>query len=169
MISRRTPAVLTALLAMVAVLTTGLTACSGAGRPDAAAVVNGTVITTREVRVATDEISAMLGQPVEEGAVLQRLIVAEFVIDEAARSGVWVPDNAYNTLLAKLPSTQEVSRRTLEADFARTALEQAGRFEPILAQLSAATIDVSPRYGSWDPRTAQLATTTPDWIVTPKV
>ena len=157
-------------------LAASLSAC--AGRPGTAAVVEGTTISQSELETAQQEIVALI-PGVSASAILGNLIGTPIFVQVAQDNGVGVSiDDAKALLAAKaaevgLPTDHDYGTGAI--DIARVSiavdnLSQLADGEAILAEAQAAIggqeITVNPRYGTFDPASAQLLTVSdPDWIV----
>jgi hypothetical protein len=142
--------------------TLALSACGT--QPGAAAIVDGTTISDKDVQTVSLELKkAVQGQQqFTPSAILVNLILEPYVLAEATRIGKNVSDAQARKAIAKLANP---SRATL--DFVRMQLEipslsQAGQ-QSILARLGKAKITVNPRYGTFDAKKG-LAPTSPNWI-----
>ncbi len=139
------------------------TAGCGSIEANRAATVDGRVITEAEVHTAQSEINEAYPQAnLVASDVLTRLIRAPYILDVAAEQGaplsVSVAEAAFP---GKDPSS--VTIELLRAELAAQNLQQSGVEIP-LETFSALQIDVNPRYGEFDPQTASVAATLPEWV-----
>ncbi len=152
-----------------------LAGCGGPAGPDRAAVVDGQVISETSLQAAMSEVNAMNPQLLQEKltptGTLTALVQAPLVLTYLDGLGVRVSDSvakqdaqqrgiadpADSTLevikLASAISTAQTEGRLTEADAAT-----------LTEQLKALDIDVNPRYGTFNPETASIELTTPDWV-----
>ena len=145
--------------------TLALSACGGPQQAGAAAIVNGTTISDKDVQSVPVQLNPLAagGQQLTPSIVLVNLILAPYVLAQAAHSGKGVSDAAARKVIAKVANP---SRPTL--DFVKMQLDiqnlsQASK-NSILAKLARAKITVSPRYGTFDAKQVALVPTSPDWI-----
>jgi len=164
---------LAVLVAGAALATAGCgTSASG---PDRAAVVDGTVISQTDLRSAMKQVNAMdpalLNSELTPSGTLTALIQAPVVIDFLAKKGVVVSDSVA-THDAQSRGVKDPDDPTLEVVRLATAIRAAqdsGKItqEDGLAlskQLSEQKVVVNPRYGTFDPQTASVSLTSPEWI-----
>jgi hypothetical protein len=141
-----------------------LSAC-GAQQVGAAAIVNGTAISDKDVQTVSLQLNTLAqGQTkITSNTVLLSLIVAPYVLAEARRSGKSVSDSQVLKVIAKLagpsPATIDFMRMQLELG----SLSQASKLS-ILTELATAKITVNPRYGTFDAKLVALRPISPDWI-----
>ncbi len=163
---------LVAALALGAALVT-----SGCGTTEAnrAAVVDGNVIPETEVQEAMTQVNAMepalFSQPWTPTATLTALVRAPVVLDYLAGKG-FVASESKARQTARDRGIKDPGPGTIEIIRFATALtdaNQSGRFgdaegQELSAQLRAQDVVVNPRYGSFDPETADIAVTLPPWV-----
>ena len=152
-----------------------LAGCGGPAGPDRAAVVDGQVISETSLQAAMSEVNAMnpqlLQQRLTPTGTLTARVQAPLVLTYLDGLGVRVSDSvarqdaqrrgiadpADSTLeiikLASAISTAQTEGRLTDADAAT-----------LTEQLKALDIDVNPRYGTFNPETASIELTTPDWV-----
>ena len=158
---------LAAPAAALVVASLALGGCSELQKQSSAAIVDGRVISDADVAQATqeynDHIAASAQERAPENRVLSLLILAPFVLEQVQSSGSWKPDDAYNTIMAKVPNASPGTVQVVKT-------MQAGRsFTPadvsaIVARLKAAKIELDPRYGTFDPTTGGTNPTVNNWI-----
>ena len=155
-----------------------LTGCSGT--PGAAAVVNGEVITSEDVRVAVDQLGSLYEQ-VNTVNVLSVLVQEPILMDVADEHGIGVSDEEAEVLLnaaaenAGVDAPDEYAPSTLAiAKFAKAnsklqdADDAADISDEIAKRIGDADIEVNPRFGDFDADSLTvLAPATPSWIVVP--
>lgn len=140
-------------------------ATAGCGSTEAsrAATVDGRVITEAQVHTAQSEINEAYPEANLAAAdVLTRLIRAPFILDAAAQQGAPL---SVSVAEAAFPG-QDPSPETIEllrAELAAQNLQQAGVDIPVetFADLQ---IEVNPQYGDFDPQTASVGSTLPEWV-----
>lgn len=158
----------------------GLTLAGCGANPGAAAVVNGQRITENELAAASADFAAVTGEPVEPAQMLGTLVVVPLILDVAQGLGVAATDDEAADLLDQqaeavgvTPPEEPYSEGVL--DIARLAIvNQTLAASPagmeaqaeIGAAIAEADVEVSPRYGEYDPSGAVVPTAFP-WIVEP--
>ncbi len=146
--------------------TLALSAC-GSQAPGAAAIVDGSTISEKEVQTVSAELNTIAqGQTkLTPGIVLVNLILAPYVLAEASRTGKTVTDAEARKVIAKVPNpspaTMDFVRMQLEIPNLSTASKTA-----ILAKLAKADVSVNPRYGTFDRAKIALLPSAPNWIKT---
>ncbi|MEI2826649.1 MAG: hypothetical protein V9F04_09725 [Dermatophilaceae bacterium] len=143
----------------------GLTACAGAGRPGTVAEVNGTTISAKALAKTTEQIR-LIDPKVTESATLAWMILTPFVNAKVAEKQAWLPDEEYNARLEQIPGATDLTKGVLQANTSVAYLAAADK-EDILDQLAKASVQVDPRFGSFDPDRAAFVMKTPNWIVPP--
>ena len=143
-------------------------ALSGCGtqRPGAAAIVNGTTISEKDLQTVTGQLNMLAQgeQKVAPSDILMNLILMPYVLAEATRAGKAVPDAQARKVIAKV---SDPSRQTLDLVRMNMAIESLtpAAKTAILARLGKAEIVVNPRYGTFDPKKKlAIVATTPNWI-----
>ncbi len=169
-----------ALTTVVALAGAGvlLTGCSGAGRPDTAAVVNGHTFSITDVTEATRQIndamrraaqgSGQQAQPVPEARIVNLLVLSELVLPEARAAG-WQPDNQLNSALAMIPNPTPSTVAVYQTNQALAQLDALGdgARQRIVAAASTADVQVNPRYGDFDRATGAVLQAEREWLVKP--
>jgi hypothetical protein len=152
--------VLTVLLGV----TLALSAC-GTQRPGAAAIVNGTTISDKDVQIVAVQVNSLAAvqQKLTPSVVLLNLILAPYVLSEADRTGKDVSAAQARKLIDKVANPSPATVDFVRMQLAIPSLSQASKTS-ILAKLGKATIIVNPRYGTFDLRQAAILPTSPDWI-----
>lgn len=151
------------MLGMVLGATLALSAC-GAQQGGAAAIVDGTAISDKDVQTVTLQLNKLAtGQEkLPADRVILGLILAPYVSQEADRTGKQVTDAQVLKLIAKVgkpaPATMEFVRTSLVYD----TLDQTSQ-TAILTKLTKAKITVNPRYGTFNAKQGLIATS-PNWI-----
>lgn len=142
--------------------------CGLAQRTGAAGVVNGHPISTSEVSQATRQLNTLIKDPtrkVSERQTAALLALAPFILDVAARTGTWAPDNAYNSNLALI---QDPAPSTITLLKTQLALSALARDETLLQQAfteaSRADIQLDPRYGQLTLPEGRFEQRVPNWI-----
>ncbi len=142
------------------------TGCTAARLPGAAAIVDGTAITSKDVATATEQINSVIpdtSQKFTETQTVYWLVIAPFVNETAAATGRWTPDTAYNTVRAAIPDPTDATTAVLKAKSAADVLTQED-VQQVLAKMAAADIQIDPRYGTIDPKTGGWSKPDPNWI-----
>lgn len=144
--------------------TLALSAC-GSQSPGAAAVVDGRTISDKDVQSASLQLNTLAQgqQKLTPRIVLLNLILAPYVLAEAARGGKSVTDAQARKVIAAVPNP---SRPTM--DFVRMQLEIQSLTDAsktsILTKFGKAKVTVNPRYGTFDKEQFAVVPTSPDWI-----
>ena len=160
---RTSRAALATVVVLVAAL--ALSAC-GTQQPGAAAVVNGTTISEKNVQTVSTQLNTLAQgeQKLTPSIVLLNLILAPYVLAEADRAGKGIPDAQARKVIAKVPSPSRQTLDLVRMNMAIASLTPAAK-TAILAKLGKAEISVNPRYGSFDPKKKlAIVSTTPNWI-----
>ncbi len=154
-------------------LTVLASALSGCGADDAgaAATIDGNRIPVSEVQDAVTDLSTFTGQPITQQDALFLLLVEPAVTQAADAAGVGVSaDDARVQFENRVASPSEGAIVAMRASGALTKINNLGedRAKPvvdsILKTLRAANIDVSPRFGSFDPNQLLIVPAQEDWI-----
>jgi len=149
----------------VAVLLGATLALSACGtQPGAAAIVNGTTISDKDVQTVSLELKKALQgqQQFTSSIVLVNLILEPYVLAEAKRTGKDVSDAQARKAIAKVASPSRATLDFVRMQLAIPSLSQAGQ-QSIMAKLGKAKITVNPRYGTFDAKRG-LVPTAPNWI-----
>ena len=159
---RTSRAPLATVVVLVAAL--ALSAC-GTQQPGAAAVVNGTTISEKNVQTVSTQLNTLAQgeQKLTPSIVLLNLILAPYVLAEADRAGKGIPDAQARKVIAKV---DKPSRQTL--DFVRMQLAipslSTAAKAAILTKVAKADITVNPRYGTFNAKQIAISPNTPNWI-----
>jgi hypothetical protein len=136
----------------------------------AAAVVNQRRISVADVQQATEQIQVLVGGPVAQADVLYYLIIGPFLIDGADRAGVGVAvDDARAELQKKVAHPGAAAVTALQANEASVRIQSLGEVkgkaivDAVAAEVRAADIRVSPRYGSFDAQSLQMGQDEANW------
>ncbi|EWT01597.1 hypothetical protein N865_09950 [Intrasporangium oryzae NRRL B-24470] len=146
-----------------------LSGCGFGARQQAAAIVNGEVISQAEVQQTAQQLhDAKLDFP--ENVVVTALIAAPLLQEAVAKSGSWQPDETYANAVAAIPGATDTTKEFISA----VALIQSQRMTPAdvatyRSELKSADISVNPRYGKVihsndGPVYFTVGQTTPNWI-----
>ncbi|WP_159621461.1 hypothetical protein [Ruania rhizosphaerae] len=164
----------------VAVITAALLAAGCAGQPGAAAVVNGEPIAEADLTDASTTLAPFLQEGVAPAALLAAMIQAPVLMDIAAEHGIAVSaDQAQEQLAANAeaggievpeeysPETMELARYLFLVNMVNQSPDAQSINEEFAARLAELDVEVSPRYGTWNPDLSQGSTiqaTAPEWI-----
>jgi hypothetical protein len=152
-----------------------LAGCGGPAGPDRAAVVDGRVITETAVQSAMSEVNSMnpalLQDKLTPTGTLTALVQAPEVLSYLSDLGVKVSESVA-LANAQKRGVSDPSDSTLEILKFAAAIGQAqdeGKLTDTDAQaltqkLQGLSIDVNPRYGTFNPQTAAVELTTPAWV-----
>lgn len=158
-------------------------ALAGCGaQPGAAAVVDGERITESELARAVEDFAAVTGQQVEAAMMLGTLVVAPSLIEVGAEYGVGASDDEAAALLdrqaemAGLPVPEggygegvlRVAKMTIVNQGLSSSPDGARAAEEINEQISQIDVEVSPRYGEFDP-SGQIVQEPLPWIASEQV
>ncbi len=141
--------------AIVLAATLGVSGCGGQD-PNAAAVVNGQVISERAVEEVTRDLAPLnaAGQDITKESVLIVLVLRPLVMEAAQRAGTMVSESEARTALGA--GIAHPSPATVE--FAQTSLLSRRLPQDELAKVAdafkTASVTVNPRYGAIDPQGA---------------
>jgi hypothetical protein len=163
--SRTSPmAFVTEFLAVLLGATLVLSAC-GTQQAGAAAIVNGTAISDKDVQTVSLQLNTLAqGQAkLTSSTVLLSLIVAPYVLAEAKRSGQSVSDAEVLKVITKVAAPSRSTMDFVRMQLALGSLSQASKLA-ILTKLGTAKITVNPRYGTFDAKQIALRPISPDWI-----
>ncbi|WP_315095878.1 hypothetical protein [uncultured Cellulomonas sp.] len=164
---------------LVALTTTaGLAGC--AGQAGAAAVVDGTAISTADVRDALDELEPWF-QGVTTTNVLAVLVQEPTVVELAEEKGVGVSDEEARALLAQVVQQKvagatatftEPSMAVARYSIAFTNLQGLPDAEAVGAEIDARLreldVEVNPRFGSLEDGNQVAAPLPVPWVVAPQ-
>jgi hypothetical protein len=137
----------------------------GAQQPDAAAIVNDTVIRDQDLQTVSDQLNAFAGgeQTITKGEVLTSLILAPYVFAEAKRVGKTVSPSGARQVIAKMPNPSPSTIAFIQMQLEARQLDQASK-AVIVTALRKAKVTVNPRYGTYDPTQLGITATSPNWI-----
>jgi len=137
----------------------------GAQRPDAAAIVNNTVITDHDVQTVSGEVNQIdeSGQKLSSSNALLSLILAPYVLAEAKRAGKTVSVAQARQVIAKVKDPSPSTITFVQMQLAVQQLDDASK-TIIVGQLGKAKITINPRYGTFDATRIVMNPTTPNWI-----
>ena len=146
--------------------TLALSAC-GSQAPGAAAIVDGSTISDKDVQTVALELNTIAqGQTkLTPSVVLLNLILAPYVLSEAGRTGKTVPDAQARSVIAKVPNPSPATMDFVRMQLAIPNLSTASK-TAILAKLAKADVNVNPRYGTFDPARIEMLPSSPNWIKT---
>jgi len=149
------------------VATMALSGC-GTQQPGAAAIVDGTTISEKDLQTVTGQLNSLAQgeQKLAPGDILMNLILMPYVLAEADRAGKAVPDAQARKVIAKVPSPSRQTLDLVRMNMAIASLTPAAK-TAILTKLGKAEITINPRYGSLDPKKElAIVSKTPNWIKT---
>ena len=143
--------------------------CGFETRQQAAAVVNGQVISESDVQQTYDQLKAAK-LDFAENIVVTALVAAPLLKDAVSTSGSWQPDETYASVIASIPGATDTTKEFVEA----VALIQSQKMTPAdvdayRADLKKADISINPKYGSVVPSNEgpvyfTIGQTTPNWV-----
>jgi hypothetical protein len=152
-----------------------VSACTG--HPGEAASFDGHTVSVKKVQDATH--SLQLASPTQFGqltpsAVLSVLIIAPYAEHAASAAGKGVSDSSVRAALlaqgaqagftqASVAKLDAGALEALRGSLAMSALDETAQ-QDVIKQVQGAHVEVAPRYGTWDVKTAQIVATTPNWL-----
>ena len=147
-----------------------LAGCGFSTRQQAAAVVNGEMISQADVQKTYEQLQRAQLE-FSQTIVLTALIAAPLLHEAVAKSGSWQPDETYASVMATIPDATDTTKQFVEA----VALIQSQKMTPAdvaayRENLAKADISVNPRFGevkksNEGPVYFTLGQETPNWIV----
>jgi hypothetical protein len=162
-------------IAALAVGAALVTAGCGVSRADQAAVVDGTVITERDLQVAMSQVNAMdpalLQEPLTPSGALTALVQAPVILDHLDGKGIVVSESVATREASDRgvadPSDDTLSIIRLATSI--TAAQQSGQLTEadgvaVTERLQALDVEVNPRYGAFSPETASIQVVAPEWV-----
>lgn len=138
-----------ATLALAALLP--VSGCAGQN-PNTAAVVNGTVISEKDIDAASRDLAALgtSGQSITKQDILLALILRPFVVEAAQRRGTMVSQSEARAALAKeIPDPSPATLDFAQASLVSRRLPQQ-ELTALAQQIGTASVTINPRYGAFD-------------------
>lgn len=144
--------------------TLALSAC-GEQAADAAAIVDGTVISDKEVQNVSQQLNSLAQgeQKLSSSTVLLSLILEPYVTAAANRAGQSVADTEVLKVIEKVPDPSPATADFVRMQLALQKLSDASK-AGILTEVGKAKITVNPRYGTFDAKQVALNPVSPNWI-----
>lgn len=152
-----------------------LAGCGGPAGPDRAAVVEGRVITEKAVQSAMSQVNSMepalLQDKLTPTGTLTALVQAPVVLSYLDGLGVKVSESVVMADANKR-GVSDPSDSTLEILKFAAAIglaQDEGKLtdadaQALTQELQSLSIDVNPRYGTFNPQTAAVELTQPSWL-----
>jgi hypothetical protein len=147
-----------------------LAACSAAGPPGAAVVVDGRVVPESDVQTVVRELPPELtgGAPVDPGVVVAILMVEDAVRDVATEfTGVVSNADVQRQLGLETGSAEQLSEPTLRVlatnIMAQQVLQTDGAREELDARIAEQDVQLNPRYGELG-EGLQVVPSQPEWL-----
>lgn len=148
--------------------------CSGAG-PDRAAIVDGQVISETAMQTAMAQVNAMdpqlLTAKLTPTSTLNALIQAPVILTYLDERGVRVSDSVATQDAAKrgIADPADSTLAIVKLASALSTAQTDGSFTQddvatLTQKLQALEVEANPRYGTYDPQTAQVQLTSPGWV-----
>jgi hypothetical protein len=152
------------LLTILLGATLALSAC-GVQESSAAAIINGTSISDKDVQGVTDQLNVLSqgGQRLSPSNTLLSLILAPYVLAEAKRVGKTVSESQARQVIAKISDPSAATITFVRMQLALQGLDQASR-TAIVSELGKAKITINPRYGTLDTKRIAMTPSSPNWI-----
>lgn len=144
-------------------------------RAETAAVVDGNVITERDLQVAIAQVNSMdpalLQEPLTPTGALTALVQAPVILDHLEGKGIVVSESIA-TREARERGVDRPSEDTLSIVRLATTItsaQQTGQITEadgvaITEQMQALDVEVNPRYGAFAPESASIQLSAPDWV-----
>lgn len=141
-----------------------LSAC-GAQEAGAAAIVDGTAISDRDVQTVSEQLNPLSpgGQKLSSSNALLSLILAPYVLAEAQRTGKTVSTSQARQVIAKVADPAPSTLTFVQMQLAVQQLDQASR-NSIVSKIAKVKITINPRYGTFDAKRIALTPISPNWI-----
>ncbi len=152
-----------------------LAGCGGPAGPDRAAVVDGRVISETAVQSAMSEVNSMkpalLQDQLTPTGTLTALVQAPVVLNYLSGLGVNVSESVAMADAEKrgVPNPSDSTLEILKFAAAIGMAQTEGKLtdtdaQALTQQLQGLSIDVNPRYGTFNPQSATVELTTPAWL-----
>lgn len=156
-----------------------LSGCAGL-TADEAASIDGRTIQESELQEAADQLGTLTGQPVAPAQVIRDLVLAYFYADFVDETGLELTDQQVSEALFEAGVTEpnEIMIDVFRVRQYQSALSAEGAAEDpavaeVVSRIQAVTpaelqdvdIEISPRYGTWDPAALSVVDEAPAWIV----
>ena len=160
---------LAAALVACATAVAFLGGCGFQTRQQAAAVVNGEVISQDDVQATYEQLQTAR-YDFTENVVLTALIAAPLLESAVAPSGGWKPDATYAQVMTAIPDATESTKDFVAAvSLIQSQTMTPAEMEAYRAGLQKAEISVNPRFGEIVPSDEgpvyfSIGQSTPDWI-----
>lgn len=141
-------------------------ALSACGQPaGAAAIVDGTTISEKNVQTVSTQLNSMAtGQnKLTPSIVLLNLILSPYVLAEADRAGKGVPDAQARKVIPKVANPSRATLDFVRMQLAIPSLTTEAK-AAILTKVGKAKVTVNPRYGTFNAKQIALTPTSPNWI-----
>lgn len=152
--------------ALVLAAALALSGC-GAQQSGAAAIVDGTVISDKDVQSVADQVNKISAGSAAEKLTMSNalltLILAPYVRAEAERVGKTVAPSQARVAIAKVADPSDATIEFVQMQLALGQLDQASK-TAIVDQLNKVKITVNPRYGTYDPKQISLVPITSNWL-----
>ena len=167
--SARPPRRLAAALVAGATAVAFLGGCGFQTRQQAAAVVNGEVISQDDVQATYEQLQTAR-YDFTENVVLTALIAAPLLESAVAPSGGWKPDATYAQVMTAIPdATQSTKDFVAAVSLIQAQTMTPAEMEAYRADLQKAEISVNPRFGEIVPSDEgpvyfSIGQSTPNWI-----
>lgn len=177
----RQPKILPASLRLVgaaAVATMFVSGCSGVSAGEAA-IIEGQVIGVNELQETTDQLNTVTGEPTTPSMVLGQLALSSLVDPAFAGSPAELTDGQVTDVLVTngLETPTELTVQAARVQQYLTILQDPEAMkDPAMADATEALgaytqddfealdVEISPRYGTFDPTQLAIVPSTPEWI-----
>jgi len=152
------------LLTLVIGASLTLSACANQ-QAGAAAIVNDAVISDKDVQSVGEQLNQLDpgGQQLKSSDALISLILAPYVLAEAARTGKTISDSQARKVIAKVADPSPTTITFVRMQLAIQGLDDASK-TAIVNELGKLKITVNPRYGTFDAKQVALTPISPNWI-----
>lgn len=150
-------------MALLLGVTLALSAC-GAQQPSAAAIVDDTPISDKDVQNVSRQIGELdpTGEKLTPTNALVSLILEPYVIAEGNRVGKSVSDAEVLKIIGKISHPTVATANFVRMQLLAQQLDQASQVV-VADQIGKAEITINPRYGTFDAKNG-FAPTSPNWM-----
>ncbi|HYN66026.1 MAG TPA: hypothetical protein VES93_04000 [Ornithinibacter sp.] len=157
-----------------------LAGCSGPAGPDRAAVVDGQVLSERELQTTVGQVNGLqpaleqIQGPLSATSTLNVLVQGPVYLAYLRDRGVVVSDTVARQQAEQrgVADPADGTLTVIKLNSALAAAQDSGEFGEadavaIQQQILDLDVEVNPRYGTRDTTTGAIQLTTPDWVTSP--
>jgi len=170
------------LLGMAAtVLAAGIALSGCAGKPGAAAIVDGQTISEQALAQSGRALQPFLQSQLTPSSMLSSMIQADVFLQVASEHGMGISAEEARDYLENIAEqagidapesypegTLDVTRMLMATQKLSTSQECATIQQEVVHELSEMDVSISPRYGTWDPEGSSgslVKEPSPDWLI----